>query len=86
MWISGVGWGSSLAQGGGGLCLVWAVFWVFLGFLRQILVSCGSEGGLWAGGHGHVCWAVSIARALTFNDKRPSFQLGAPDQAMIPGT
>ena len=69
--------------GGGGLCLVWAVFWVFLGFLREILVCCG---GLWAGGHGHVCWAVSIARALTFNDKCPSFQPGVPDQAMIPGT
>ena len=56
------------------------------GFLWEILVSCGSEGGLWASGHGHVCWVVSMTRALTFNDKRPSFQRGAPDLAMILGS
>ena len=28
------------------------------GFLGEIFVSCGSEGGLSASGHAHVCWVV----------------------------
>ena len=35
-------------------------------FLWGILVYCGSEERVWASGRGHVCWVVSMTRALDF--------------------
>ena len=80
-WSMGRGGGASLPQGGVafvlcGLCFG-SVLWIGRGTVGR---------WPWAGGHGHVCWLVSVTRALTFDDKRPNFQQGAPDQAMIPGT
>ena len=62
----GVGGGIS-ERGVGGLFRVSCVLGV-ADFLWGILVHCGSEGGVWASGRGHVCWVVSMTRALIFKD------------------
>ena len=56
MWGGGCQWREVSVGGGsgGGLFLVGCVLGV-AGFLWGILVCCGSEGGVWASGRGHVC-------------------------------
>ena len=68
--------GCSCPKVGVALILCGGCVWGLLVFLGGggVLMSCGSEGRLLAGGRGHVCWVISMTRTLTFNGKGPDFQ------------